>query len=151
MVSSAKKAIELNPNFAYAHSQLGTAYALGGRGTEAFEWIEKARRLSPRDMFREDFDLHESFAHFQVADYEQGAVFAAKASVPRPDHIFPHLIVATCHSHLGNDQLARQEIIRIQKIVPDFSLSTAAKVNIFTVEDDISRFLDGLQKAGLAK
>ena len=150
MVSSAKKVIELNPNFAYAHSQLGTAHALGGRGAEAFEWIEKARRLSPRDMFREEFDLHESFAHFQVADYEQGAVFAEKASVPRPEHIFPHLIVAACHGHLGNDELARREIITVQKIVPSFSLATAEKVCIFTVEDDIARFLDGLRKAGLS-
>ncbi len=149
MVSSAKKAIELSPNFAYAHSQLGTAYALGGRGAEAFECIEKARRLSPRDIFHEEFDLHESFAHFQVADYAQAALFAEKASVPRPEHIFPHLIVASSHGHLGNDELARQEIIKVQKIVPDFSLATAAKISVYTVEDDISRFLDGLKKAGL--
>ena len=151
MMSSAKKAIELNPNFAYAHSHLGAAYALGGRGAEAFEWVEKARRLSPRDMFHEEFDLHESFAHFQVADYEQGAAFAAKASVPRPEHIFPHLIVAACHGHTGNDELAQLEVTKIQKIVPNFSLATAENVCVFIVEEDISRFLDGLQKAGLAK
>jgi TolB-like protein/Flp pilus assembly protein TadD len=151
MVSSAKKAIELNPNFAYAHSHLGAAYALGGHGAEAFEWIEKARRLSPRDMFHEEFDLHESFAHFQVGDYEQGAVCAAKASVPRPEHIFPHLIVAACHGQLGNTELARQEVIKVRQIVPSFSLAAAEKRSVFVAEDDTSRFLDGLQKAGLSE
>ncbi len=149
MASSARKAIELNPNFALAHSHVGLAHAFGGRGTEAFEWIEKARRLSPRDIFQGEFDLHASFAYFQVADYEQAAAFAVKSSMPRPEHIYPHLIAAASHAHLGAVDSAREEVSKILGIVPDYSLAIADKVNVFLNAGDNARFLDGLRKAGL--
>ena len=149
MMSSAAKAIELNPNFALAHSHLGAAHALGGNGDAAFEWIDKARRLSPRDIFHEEFDLHASFAHFQIGDYEQGAEFAHRASMPRPEHIFPHLIMACCHGHLGNTVAAHAEIVRVRTIVADFTLATADRVATFVAADDRARFLDGLRMAGL--
>jgi Flp pilus assembly protein TadD len=148
-MSSARRAIDLNPNFALAHSFVGAAYALTGRGHEAFEWIEKARRLSPRDMFRDEFDVHTSFAYFQIADYAKAAEFAAKASVPRPDHVYPHLMLAICYGHLGALDSARDEVARVRSLAPDSSLAIADKVCVFLDPADRARFLDGLRKAGL--
>ncbi len=149
LLSSARKAIELNPNFAIAHSFLGAAHALAGDAQRAFEWIEKARRLSPRDIFRDEFDVHTSFAHFQAADYGKAAEFAAKASLPRPEHVYPHLIMATSYAHLGALDAARSEAFKVVQLVPGFSLSTADKVCVFLVDADRRRFLEGLRKAGL--
>ena len=149
ILSSARKAIDLNPNFALAHSFLGAAYALTGRGREAFEWIERARRLSPRDIFRDEFDVHTSFAHFQVADYRMAAEFAAKASIPRPEHVYPHLMLAVSYAHLGALDAARDEVAKVKALVPDFCLTTADKVSVFVDPVDKARFLDGLRKAGL--
>jgi adenylate cyclase len=146
---SARKAIELNPNFALAHSNLGAAYALTGRGDQAFEWIEKARRLSPRDIFRDEFDVHTGMAHFQLGDYRKAAEFAARASMPRPEHVYPHLILASSYGHLGALDAAREEVSRIARLAPDFSLATADKACVFVLADDRGRFLDGLRKAGL--
>jgi Flp pilus assembly protein TadD len=147
--SSARRAIELNPNFALAHSFLGVAYALNGRGPEAFEWIERARRLSPRDMFRDEFELHTSFAYFQVADYAKAAEFAAKASVPRPEHVYPHLILAICYAYLGALDGARDEVAKIERLVPGASIATAEMGCVCLDAADKARFLDGLRKAGL--
>ena len=127
------------------------AYALGGRGADAFEWIEKARRLSPRDIFEGEFDLHESFAHFQVADYEHGAAFAASASMPRPGHLYPHLIMAACYGHLDAADLARQAVSKVLEIMPDFTLAIADGICVFVNDDDNARFLDGLRKAGVTR
>lgn len=149
LYSSARRAIDLNPNFALAHSFLGVAYAITGRGPEAFEWIERARRLSPRDMFRDEFELHTSFAFFQIADYAKAAEFAAKASMPRPEHVYPHLMMAICYAHLGMLDTARDEIAKVKNLVPDASLATADKACVFLDADDRARFLDGLRKAGL--
>ncbi len=149
MMSSARKAIELNPNFAIAHSFVGLAHAIAGHGTKAFEWIEKARRLSPRDILRHEFDLHTSFAYFQVADYEQTAVSATKASMPRPEHIYPRLLAAASHAHLGALDAAGNEVSNILRLVPDYSLAIADKVCVYVNADDRTRLLDGLRKAGL--
>jgi adenylate cyclase len=148
-LSSARKAIELNPNFAIAHSFLGAGLALSGHGEQAFEWIEKARRLSPRDIFRDEFDVHTSMAYFQIGNYEKAAEFAAKASLPRPGHVYPHLILAASYGHLGVLETARYESSKIAQLVPGFSLATAEKVCVFMVADDIARFVDGLRRAGV--
>ena len=149
MASSARTAIELNPNFALAHSHFGLSHAFVGRGAESFEWIEKARRLSPRDMFQGEFDLHTSFACFQVADYQQAAAFAAKSSMPRPEHLYPHLLIAASQGHLSAEGPARDEVAKIMAIVPGYSLAIADKVCVYQNDDDRARFLDGLRKAGL--
>lgn len=149
VLSSARRAIDLNPNFALAHSFLGVAYALTGRGPQAFEWIEKARRLSPRDIFRDEFELHTSVAYFQIADYRKAAEFAAKASMPRPEHVYPRLVLAASYAHLGERDAARDEVSRIERLAPGFSVATADKVSIFLDASDRARFVDGLRKAGL--
>ena len=149
LVSSARRAVELNPNFALAHSFVGCAYSIIGRGSEAFEWIEKARRLSPRDIFREEFDLHVSFAHFQVGNYEDAVVFASKASMPRPEHIYPHLVIAASYAYLDKVEQAEDEIKKVLRIVPTYSLKIVDKVCVYLDPDDKARFLEGLRRAGL--
>jgi adenylate cyclase len=149
LLSSALRAVELNPNFALAHSFVGCAHACVGRGSESFDWIAKARRLSPRDIFREEFDLHSSFAHFQVGNYEDAAVCAAWASMPRPEHVYPYLIAAASHAHLNKIEPALGGISRVQRIVPECSIAFVEKACVFLVQDDIARFIEGLRKAGL--
>ena len=149
LVSSALRAIELNPNFAMAHSWLGAAYALSGQGEKAFEWIENARRLSPRDMFREEFDVHTCFAHFQVGDYEKAADYAARASMPRPDHVYPHLIRAASLGHLGKAEAAADEAEKVLHLAPQYSLAIAGQSSVFVVKEDIDRFVEGLRIAGI--
>ena len=147
--SSGRKAIELNPNFALAHSFLGVAYALTGQGDKAFEWIEKARRLSPRDIFRDEFELHTCMAFFQIGDYRKAAEYGAKASMPRPEHVYPHLMIATCYGHLGERGAAEVEVARVLRLVPEFSMATAEKVCVYLDAADKQRFLDGLRAAGI--
>jgi adenylate cyclase len=148
-LSSAQKAIDLNPNFALAHSFLGVAYALTGRGQQAFEWIEKARRLSPRDIFRDEFELHTTMAYFQVGDYRKAAEFGARASTPRPEHVYPHLMMATSYGLDGRLDAARDALSRINRLVPDFTLAKAEKACVYLDPEDRKRFLEGLRKAGV--
>jgi len=149
LLSAAHRAVDSNPNFAMALSWLGASYALIGQGTKSFEWIEKARRLSPRDIFREEFDVHTSFAWFQVGDYHKAAEYASKASILRPDHVYPLLIRSASHAHLGMLEPARKDMERILELTPDYSLAMAHKSCVFIMQPDIERFVEGLKIAGL--
>jgi adenylate cyclase len=149
MLSSASRAIELNPNFALAHSFFGVAHACTGQGAEAFQWIEKARRLSPRDVFRIEFDVHTSYAYFQLADYKKATEFAIKALEPKPDHFYPHLILAASHAHLDAMDAARNTVSKLLQLMPGYSLGIADEFCVYVTPDDKARFLDGLRKAGL--
>ena len=102
LLESPRKALEINPNFAMAHSWLGASLALTGRGEEAFAWIKKARQLSPMDIFKEEFDVHTSYAYFQTGDYENAVDFARKAMLPHPKHVYPRLISAAASGWLDN-------------------------------------------------
>lgn len=150
LVESAKRSLEINPNFAMAHSWMGAAYALSGRGEKSLEWIENARRLSPRDMFKEEFDVHTSYAYFQLSDYANACKYASKATLPRPDHVYPRLILATSLAHRGKIDLANIQAAKILQLVPEFSLEEAEKSCVFVQDDDIKRFVDGLRLAGLS-
>ena len=150
LVESARKSLEINPNFAMAHSWMGAAYALAGQGEKSLEWIENARRLSPRDMFKEEFDVHTSYAYFQVGDYANACNFASRASLPRPDHVYPRLVLATSQAHQGNLEAAQMQATKILDLVPDFSLRQAEESCVFVRKDDITRFVEGLRLAGLS-
>ena len=69
--------------------------------------------------------------------------------MPRPEHIYPHLLAAASHAHLGEVNPTREEVSKILSIVPDYSLAIADKVNVFLNAGDKARFLEGLRKAGL--
>jgi tetratricopeptide (TPR) repeat protein len=146
--ASARRAIELNPNFALAHSFLGVTYALTGRGNEAFQHIERARRLSPRDIFRDEFDLHTCMAYFQIADYRKAAEYAASALLARPEHVYPHMMRASSFGHLGETEFAREEVATIRRLAPSYTLSIIEKVSVYMDPDDRRRFVEGLRKAG---
>ena len=88
-LSSSQKAVELNPNFAYGHSVNGSALAIVGRGTDGLGHIELAMKLSHRDVWHEEFDLHYAFAHFHAGNYEEAARFSERASLPRLGYMAP--------------------------------------------------------------
>ena len=132
-----------------AHSWLGASYALTGQGERALEWIEKARRLSPRDMFREEFDVHTCFAYFQMGNYTRAAEYASKASIPRADHVYPLLIRCSSHAQLAMQDHAEADLQRIMELSPDLTLSQVRDTCVFIKEPDINRFIEGLEKAGM--
>ncbi|MFT5173733.1 MAG: adenylate cyclase [Gammaproteobacteria bacterium] len=150
-VSSSRKAIELSPSFAYGHSVLGLASALAGRGVDGLAEIELAMRLSPRDIWREEFELHYAFAQFQIANYQEAARFAESASLPQPGHVYPQLVLMASHGHLGQIRNAQQVVQRLENHVPGFSLTAASVAQLFIRDEDHGRMLDGLKKAGVVQ
>jgi tetratricopeptide (TPR) repeat protein len=149
LLDSPRRALQINPNFAMAHSWMGAAHALTGDGASAFKWIEKARKLSPRDMFKEEFDVHTSYAYFQIGDYQNAYAYGLKAMLPHPEHVYPRLLMATSLAHLGNLVAAEAQARRIRELVPGFTLAGTEKSCVFVRDNDIARFIDGLRLAGL--
>ena len=150
LLASPRRALEINPNFAMANSWMGAALALTGRGAEAFEWIERARKLSPRDVLRDEFDVHMSYAHFQVSDYENAYSAALRASLPHPKHVYPRLVMASSLGHSGSQSLGEAQVARILELAPNMSLESARASCVFVRTDDIDRFIEGLALSGMA-
>jgi TolB-like protein/tetratricopeptide (TPR) repeat protein len=150
-LSSSRKAIELSPNFAYGHSVHGLAIALSGRGADGLGEIELAMRLSPRDIWREVFELHYAIAQFQTANYEEAARFAERGSLPRPGHVFPQLLLIASYGHLGQMKKGQQVLQRLKNNSQDLLLTSENIVQVYVLDEDHGRLLDGLDKAGILR
>ena len=150
-LSSSRKAIKLSPNFAYGHSVHGVAIALSGRGADGLGEVELAMRLSPRDMWREVFEVHYAIAQFQIANYEEAARFAQRGSLPRPGHVFPQLLLIASYGHLGQMKKGQQVLQRLKNNSPDLLLTQENIVQLYVLDEDHDRLLDGLDKAGILR
>jgi len=70
-IAAFRRAIELNPSSAQAHSHLGRALAMVGRDKEAIAEAEQAIRLSPRDPQQPLFMAVIGLAHCTAGRYEE--------------------------------------------------------------------------------
>jgi adenylate cyclase len=79
-IARAQLAIDLNPNFGWAHGNLGLALTFSGRGDEAVAPFNEALRLSPRDPFNFAWHYLLAFALFVAGRYEE-ALHTAETSL----------------------------------------------------------------------
>jgi TolB-like protein len=148
-VAAGRMAVELNPNFAYGFSFLGAGLAGSGDGDAAIAAIDRAVRLSPRDLLRDEFELFYAFAHFQKGDYAKAADFAASAASLRPGHAYPYRILAASSALAGHLPRAAAALADVLALTPDLNLRAAAAQSAFTKDEDRARLIEGLRKAGL--
>jgi len=148
-VDAFTRAIEASPNFAYAHGLLGAAHALGGRPDDAIPCIDRGVRLSPRDMFGEEFQLYYAFAHFQAARYAEAAAAARYALQKRPGHPVAYIMAAAAYGLGGEGENARELAARLMILVPDISTADVEENFLYSRLEDRSRLAMGLREAGL--
>lgn len=147
--TSIARAVALSPNLAYAHGLQGAVHALCGQAAQALECLDRAVRLSPRDMFREDFDLFYAFAHFAAGGYDQGLRFAQLAHAATPGHAQPVLMGCVCAAHLGELDTAAGLLADLRKLVPPLSLAWAEATSPFVQAPGRACIIEGLRRAGL--
>jgi tetratricopeptide (TPR) repeat protein len=148
-VDAFSRAIDVDPNFAYAHGLLGAAHALGGRSGQAIECIDRGLRLSPRDIFGEEFQLYYAFAHFQAGRYVEAASAAQLAVRQRPGHPVPYIMAAASYGLGGETERARELVTQLTKLVPDLSATDIEETFLYCQPDDRSRLAMGLRAGGL--
>ena len=148
-VAAITRAVEINPNFAFAHGLLGLAHALGGRSAEAVPCIDHALRLSPREAFHGDYCFFYAVAHFQGARYDLGLRYAREAHRLRPGHVYPMLIGLACAGHLGDAEASASLLKDLRAIAPHITRASLEAMSSFVNADDRARHVDGLVRAGL--
>jgi adenylate cyclase len=148
-VNAFSRAIDASPNFAYAHGLLGAAHAFGGRPDQAIECIDRGVRLSPRDIFGEEYDLYYAFAHFQAGRYVEAAADARRAIQQRPEHPTLHMMAAASYGLAGEIDKAKRAITQLINLVPNFSAAGVEKNFLYCQQEDRSRLAMGLRAGGL--
>ena len=99
--SSCACAVALNPNFSWAHGNLGLGLAFAGKGEEAVASLKEALRLSPIDRFTFLWINLLGFATFLLGRDAEALDLAERSLRERPSFPGPYRIRAACLSQLG--------------------------------------------------
>jgi adenylate cyclase len=150
-VGAFSRAIDASPNFAYAHGLLGAAHALGGRPDQAIECIDRGVRLSPRDIFGDEYQLYYAFAHFQAGRYAEAAAAAHLAIQQRSGHPVPYIMAAASYGLAGEIDKATRAIAQLTNLVPGVSAADLEQNFLYCRQEDRNRLARGLRAGGLAR
>ncbi len=148
-VGAFSRAIDASPNFAYAHGLLGAAHAMGGRSDQAIECIDRGVRLSPRDIFGDEYQLFYAFAHFQAGRYAEAASAAQLAIQQRPGHPILYIMAAASYGLAGETDKAKRAIRQLTDLVPNVSAADLEENILYYQQEDRSRLAVGLRAGGL--
>jgi TolB-like protein len=147
-VGAFSRAINASPNFAYAHGLLGSAHAAGGRPEQAIECIDHGVRLSPRDIFSDEYHLYYAFAYFQAGRYAEAASAALLGIQQRPDHPILYAMAAASCGLGGETDKAKALVRQLTGLVPNALASDFEKF-YYCRQEDRSRLASGLRSGGL--
>lgn len=146
-----QRAIEINPNSAFALGYLGVRYAFGGDYGRAITNCEEAIRLSPRDPLVVIFSLCQGWAALLTERYDEAINFAAQAAAANPEFPDIYAVLAAAHGHLADDAAAHATLDQLLLRMPALTADDERLNRPFASAEQRERFLDGLRKAGLPR
>jgi TolB-like protein/Flp pilus assembly protein TadD len=148
-IAAYRRAIEINPNLAFAEGALGVAYAWKGNYEEAVNHSDRAARLSPHDPARVYWYMGRGAAAFVAGKYEEASEWGRRLTETFPDFGIGWRVLATSLTHADRIDDARAAIDRLLRLAPNANLRQVEKAVPASSAGDLERFVDGLRKAGL--
>ncbi len=143
------RALVLNPNLAVAWHLSGWIRAYRGELDLAIEHHMRGIRLSPLDPAL--FNMHGgvAFAHFLAGRYDEATTWAQKALQDGPNYPTTNRILAASYALAGRLSEAQQAMARLRQLDPALKVSNLSDVIPVRHAQDLTKFAEGLRKAGL--
>lgn len=153
-ISSFRRAISLNPNYALAHFGLAHGLWHAGRPAEAFEHHDEAIRLSPHDPILWAFLASKAIALIMDGRYEEGIALSQEAqrtlgSQNQRSHVYAYLGEVSGLGQLGKLKEAEEVMRRLRNVRSDISMNFLASSMPIVESDARERFFHGLELAGI--
>ena len=143
------KALEINPNFAFAEGLLGLVQAHRGNRDDALLHAGNAQRLSPRDASLGFLRLAPVIAALVSEHYEEYLESAKRLTEAAPDFIagWKHLVAA--YALLDRLDEAKAALDQVLRLSPDAGLEMIRRTTPIALPEIKERYMEGLRKAGL--
>lgn len=141
-----RRALELNPYDSDIMADVGARFVQTGRYSEGADLIRKAAAANPADPPWYDFFLF--LAAYMLNDFDSARIAAERIS---PGDYVPGLIArAIMAAHIGDPARARDLLVRLKEVQPEYASDPAAALARRRFIPDIHRrLLQGLEQAGL--
>jgi adenylate cyclase len=143
------RALTLNPNIPAAWLVGGWTKIYLGEPETAIGFFARAIRLNPLDPLIARMHTGIAAAQFLAGHYKEAA-FSAETALRQHPNDLPLLRVAAA-SHALAEQMpdAKRNIARICHLNPALRLSGVAELAPCRRPEDVSRYVDGIRRAGL--
>jgi adenylate cyclase len=146
-IKEGELAIELNPNGAEAHAQLGLMHTWSDNVELGVNLLKRAFRLNPNPPTHYYQIL--AMAYNRIGQHEKAIDLLEKALSGDPDHLSSHLALVISYVYLNRNEEARKAVDEVLRINPNFSLDYFAKMYPDKNKENIERVIGALRKAGL--
>ncbi len=146
-ISAARKAIELDPNYADAYANLAINLNFDGQYDKALNAIDYAIRLNPETSF--SYRWIKGHTYYLLGEPEKAVEWleGVRDSNPEFSNVY-ELLIAT-YVDLGRIEDAEWAAIELQTLVPSFSLFKEQERPSYQDKEVKSHFIESLQKAGI--
>jgi adenylate cyclase len=148
-VARLRDAVEMNPNFTWAHGDLGLALTFAGKAEEAMGPFKEAVRLSPRDPFCFLWFYLLALALFLVGRYEEALAHLDRSVRLNPNIPGPYRIRASCLSELGRLDEARAALSEFLRLVPGATIGSMRAQLPMKNPEDFEHYARALRRIGL--
>jgi adenylate cyclase len=148
-VARLRDAVELNPNFTWAHGDLGLALTFAGQAEEAVVPFNEAVRLSPRDPFCFLWFYLLGLATFLAGRYGEALEHLERSVRLNPSIPGPYRVRAACLSELGRMEEARAALAEFLRFVPAATIASMRAQLPLKNPDDFERYAGALRRVGL--
>jgi len=117
-VVDGRRAVDINPNYAFGYLALADAFSNDQRPKEAFDAVEKAIRLDPAGRGFYSYQLGNSYV--QRGLYQEGIPILKMHLSAYPNSLVGHSALLIAYTDLGRDAQAKAEAAEIMRISPHF-------------------------------
>lgn len=145
----AGRALELDPNHAWAWMRRGYGLVYSGNPEEAITAFERAARLSPLDPFAFNVHLGLGLAHFSSGRPDKAIELARQALAERPGLTWPYRDLTAYYAAAGKIEQARDAFEKFTYLRPAMTLASVRDGLRFMNPGLLDRYVGGLQQAGL--
>jgi adenylate cyclase len=150
------RTVELNPEFALAHAQLGAQLIYTGRPLEALPLVETALRISrPDSPTRPMFCWYMGRAYFYAGKYGDAIPWLQQSVGGRGNLWYNRLYLVSGHALVGNQETAAAALCEFDAEFPNFTLARVVASEQTNPNDNPvviaarQKFHEGLLRAGM--
>ena len=135
-IRHAQRAIEISPNFSWAHGTMGTALAWSGRFEDAIAKTEIALRYNPRDSTIYFRHLVMALSHYGLERYEEALGYAERVIHQKPDWFLGHVFKIASLVCLDRPDDAQRAVSESRCFLPPL---TPERIDALPFSDDRDR------------
>jgi adenylate cyclase len=146
-VASARRAIAIDPGSARCWTVLGTVLNFDDQPEEALRALDWARRLDPQGT-EWWCEFQTGVAYRMLGRWEPAIAAYRRALATSPEFPPGYMSIAACYGHLGDVERAREALVELQRLDPDFSLARLPRL-AFRNPKALEAIAEGLRKAGM--